>query len=323
MTIYLAIVLATAFVCTAVLGRIFIPVLMTKKLGQPVKEIGPRWHKCKDGTPTMGGLFFIVGVAVSLCASFFFLEKEEIVKLWVCYGFTLFSGMVGIIDDGKKLFEHKNDGIRAYQKILLQAAISSFFMLAAEKTFGLSKTLYIPFFKAEIELGFWFYILFIAFFIFTSNSVNLTDGIDGLASSVTAAVCAFFAVKAVISGENAAATLAIAVFGGCLGFLVYNAHPARVFMGDTGSLFLGGAVVALSVMTDDPLILVIVGLVYFIEAISVFLQVSYFKLTHGKRLFKMSPIHHHFELCGWTEGKIVIVAIVITVAMAIISYFFE
>ena len=295
MTIYLAIVLASAFVCTAVLGRIFIPVLMTKKLGQPVKEIGPRWHKCKDGTPTMGGLFFIVGVAVALCAAFFFLDKKEIVKLWICYGFTLFSGMIGLIDDGKKLFEHKNDGIRAYQKILLQAAISSLFMIAAEKTFGLSKTLYIPFFKAEIELGFWFYILFIA----------------------------FFAVKAVVSGEGAAATLAVAVFGGCLGFLVYNAHPARVFMGDTGSLFLGGAVVALSVMTGDPLILVIVGIVYFIEAISVILQVSYFKLTHGKRLFKMSPLHHHFELCGWTEGKIVLVAIAVTVAMAVISYFFE
>ena len=159
--------------------------------------------------------------------------------------------------------------------------------------------------------------------MFTSNSVNLTDGIDGLASSVTAAVCAFFAVKAVVSGEGAAATLAVAVFGGCLGFLVYNAHPARVFMGDTGSLFLGGAVVALSVMTGDPLILVIVGIVYFIEAISVILQVSYFKLTHGKRLFKMSPLHHHFELCGWTEGKIVLVAIAVTVAMAVISYFFE
>ena len=322
MTLYFAIVLAVAFICTAVFGRIFIPVLMTKKLGQPVKEIGPRWHKCKDGTPTMGGLFFIAAVAISLCAAFFVLEKEEIIKLWVCYGFTFLSGMIGIIDDGKKLFEHKNDGIRAYQKILLQALISSLFLLAAEKTFGLSKLVRLPFFNAEIELGFWFYILFIIFFVFMSNSVNLTDGIDGLASSVPAAVCIFFAVKAIMKGEDAMATFAVSIFGGCLGFLVYNAHPARVFMGDTGSLFLGGAVVAISVVTGEPLMLLFVGIVYLIEAVSVILQVSYFKLTHGKRLFKMSPFHHHLELCGWTEGKIVIVAIGVTVAMGIITYFF-
>ena len=192
----------------------------------------------------------------------------------------------------------------------------------AEKTFGLSKLVRLPFFNAEIELGFWFYILFIIFFVFMSNSVNLTDGIDGLASSVTAAVCIFFAVKAIMKGEDAMATFAVSIFGGCLGFLVYNAHPARVFMGDTGSLFLGGAVVAISVVTGEPLMLLFVGIVYLIEAVSVILQVSYFKLTHGKRLFKMSPFHHHLELCGWTEGKIVIVAIGVTVAMGIITYFF-
>lgn len=323
MTLYLISVLAVSAVCTAALGKIFIPVLMSKKIGQPVKEIGPRWHKCKDGTPTMGGLFFIAGTALSLVISFFFLGKKEILKLWICYCFTFLSGMVGIIDDGKKLFEHKNDGIRAYQKVLLQAVIASLFLLAAEKTFGLCKTLYIPFFRAELEMGFWFYVFFVAFFIFTSNSVNLTDGIDGLASSVTAAVCVFFAVRALLRGQSAGATLAVATFGGCIGFLVYNAHPARIFMGDTGSLFLGGAVVALSLMTDDPLILVIVGIVYFIEAISVILQVGYFRISHGKRLFRMSPLHHHFELCGWSEGKIVFASVSLTVIMGVISYFFE
>lgn len=323
MTLYLISVLAVSAVCTAVLGKTFIPVLMSKKIGQPVKEIGPRWHKCKDGTPTMGGLFFIAGTALSLVISFFFLGKEEILKLWICYGFTFLSGMVGIIDDSKKLFEHKNDGIRAYQKVLLQAVIASLFLLVFEKSFGLCKTLYIPFFGAELQIGFWFYIFFVAFFIFTSNSVNLTDGIDGLASSVTTAVCVFFTVKALLQGQRVGAVLAISVFGGCIGFLVYNAHPARVFMGDTGSLFLGGAVVTLSLLTEDPLILVIVGIVYFIEAFSVILQVGYFKISHGKRLFKMSPLHHHFELCGWSEGKIVLVAVSVTVIMSVISYFFE
>ncbi len=323
MTLYLISVLAVSAVCTAVSGKLFIPVLMSKKIGQPVKEIGPRWHKCKDGTPTMGGLFFIAGTALSLVISFFFLGKEELAKLWICYGFTFLSGMVGIIDDSKKLFEHKNDGIRAYQKVLLQAVIASLFLLAAEKTFGLCKTLYIPFFRAELEMGFWFYVFFVAFFIFTSNSVNLTDGIDGLASSVTAAVCVFFAVRALSRGQSAGATFAVAIFGGCIGFLVYNAHPARVFMGDTGSLFLGGAVVALSLMTDDPLILVTVGIVYFIEAFSVILQVGYFRISHGKRLFRMSPLHHHFELCGWSEGRIVFVAVSLTVITGVISYFLE
>ena len=232
--------------------------------------------------------------------------------------------MIGIIDDGKKLFEHKNDGIRAYQKILLQALISSLFLLAAEKTFGLSKLVRLPFFNAEIELGFWFYILFIIFFVFMSNSVNLTDGIDGLASSVTAAVCIFFAVKAIMKGEDAMATFAVSIFGGCLGFLVYNAHPARVFMGDTGSMFIGGAMVGIAMLLRQPLMLALICFTSIMSSVSVMMQVTYFKYTkrrygQGRRIFKMSPIHHHFEKCGMTETQIDTMYAIVTGVLTLIA----
>lgn len=318
--IFIAALLISATI-TVLLGKKFIPVLMSKKMGQPILEIGPRWHKSKEGTPTMGGLFFICASGVALCVSFFRFDSGELTRLWLSYFFCVFYGLVGIIDDSKKLSGHANQGLRAYQKILLQLLFAGLYLFAMIKTGNLETAFYIPIFGKTLRLGAAYYAFSMLFMMITANSVNLTDGLDGLASSVTAVVCAFFAVYALRLGENAGALLSIAVFGGCIGFLVYNAYPARVFMGDTGSLFLGAAVISLAYLIGSPLIIFFTGIVYFIEALSVILQVCYFHLSGGKRLFRMSPIHHHFELCGWSEKKIVFLAVAVTLVFSIISFF--
>lgn len=321
MTFYLLAALFLSLILTALFGKIFIPVLMSKKMGQPIRDIGPRWHKSKEGTPTMGGLFFMAAVLLALCVSFFCCDAQELTRIWLTYSLALLFGLVGIIDDSKKLFEHKNDGLRAYQKILLQLMISALYLFAMTKTGNLTTEVYIPFFKVSVDFGWVFYALAMSFMCVTVNSVNLTDGVDGLASSVTALICMFFAVVSLTDGNNAGAFVSGAVFGGCIGFLVYNAYPARVFMGDTGSMFLGGAVIGLAFLVNSPLIIIVCGIIYFIEAVSVILQVAVFQITGGKRLFRMSPIHHHFELCGWSERKIVFTALAVTLVSSLIAYF--
>lgn len=321
MTVYLIVSTLLSFAVSALLGKIFIPVLMSKKLGQPIREIGPRWHKSKEGTPTMGGLFFIASTAFALCVSFFFCDANTLIKLWITFAMALLFGLIGVIDDGKKLFEHKNDGLKPYQKILLQLVVSGAYLFVMTKLGYITTNVHIPFFSVNVEFGFFFYILAILFIIGTVNAVNFTDGVDGLASSVTGVVCMFFAVSGITSGDNATAVLSCAVFGGLAGFLVFNAHPARVFMGDTGSMFLGGIVIGLAFLINSPLIIVVCGIIYYIEALSVILQVAYFKISHGKRIFKMTPIHHHFEMCGFGENKIVFLFSAVTVVFSIIAFF--
>lgn len=323
MTFWLIAVILVSLVLTAVFGRIFIPVLKSKKLGQPIREIGPRWHKSKEGTPTMGGIFFIAASGIALLLSLFACEKEELLRLLVNYLFAFFLGLVGILDDGKKLLQHKNDGLKAYQKFLLQLIISAVYLFVSAKLGYIDTNVYIPFFGADIQLGKIYYALALIFICGTVNAVNLTDGVDGLAASVTGIICVYFAAIGIIGKSSAVAFLSCAIFGGCIGFLVYNANPARVFMGDTGSLFLGGIVVALAFSVGSPLIVIVCGAVYFIEELSVIIQVSFFKITGGKRLFKMTPFHHHLELCGWGEKKIVLWASVLTTLLSALSFFFS
>lgn len=329
--IFILSVVAT-FLLTVILSKKFIPALISRKMGQPILEIGPRWHKSKEGTPTMGGLFFIVPILV-LCGLFsiFVFPKEELPGVWITVGMATAFGAVGFIDDRAKLLKKQNEGLRAYQKFLFQVIVAAAYLFLMTLYGGLDTEVTFPFFHKAIDFGVAYYGFAIIFIVGINNSVNLTDGIDGLCASVTAVASAFFAVcgfrlPSLLSSDNASsetlAFLAGMTFGACIGFLVYNWHPARVFMGDTGSLFLGGMIAGLSFLLRCPLIILAVGLFYVIEAVSVILQVGFFKLTHGKRFFKMAPIHHHFEKCGWSEPAIVAFAITLTVVMSIFSYCF-
>ena len=323
MYIYLIIAMIVALSATAILLRIFIPKLKSLKMGQPIYEIGPRWHKSKEGTPTMGGLFFIIPIMlVLIIASLVMPDMLDLPRLWITAISSMLFGLIGIIDDMAKLRKKENMGLTAPQKFFLQLVVASAFVgIMAYKGY-INTVIYIPFFKVDIDFGFFYYIISVVLICGVVNSVNLTDGIDGLAASVTAVVTAFFLVMASVSDNVTVCLFSAAVFGGCIGFLIYNAYPAKIFMGDTGSLFLGGAVVGLAFLYASPLIILVVGIVYVIETASVILQVTYYRLSHGKRLFKMAPIHHHLEKCGFSENKIVFIAICITLVFSVISALF-
>lgn len=330
------IVLLSVFALTAFLLRLIIPVLKSHKLGQPIKDIGPRWHKSKEGTPVMGGIGFILATLIVLLiisiVSWVRGTVAELVPLALALGLAVANGMIGFFDDYCKLLKKQNEGLKAYQKYLLQLVVAAVYLLFMSITGNLSTEFFIPFVKKTIVLDGYLKILYyaIALLLITGivNSVNLTDGIDGLAASVTAVVGGFFAVLAFyISRTNHAAgrslsLLSSSVVGGTLGFLVYNWNPARVFMGDTGSLYLGGAVIGAAFMLNRPLVILIAGFVYVFEAISVILQVGVFKLSgRKKRLFKMAPFHHHLEKCGWKEVTIVCVFTLLTVGFCVAAWF--
>ena len=308
---------AVTFVITVVLARIFIPVLKSIKMGQKILDIGPRWHKGKEGTPTMGGLFFI---AASFVPVIFNAIWRSNITLVIHYLFVFFNGMIGFIDDYVKFFKKQNAGLTAWQKLVLQFLVTIGYILTLHFTGNLSPLVKIPFTNTSLDLGLFYYAILAVGVVFTVNSTNLTDGIDGLCSSVTAVAMAFMAVLAIKSGNVEAGIMSGVMIGGALGFLVYNFHPAKVFMGDTGSLFMGGIVCAVAIMLDIPIILLFVGIIYFVESISVMIQVTSYKLTK-KRVFKMTPIHHHFELCGWNEVKIVFVFSLVTAVFAAIGCF--
>jgi len=309
----------SAFAVTALLGYIVIPYLRKLKFGQTILDIGPKWHKEKQGTPTMGGIMTIFGVLFSLALTFgfsaafkssFFMGLKNTTRLSTFIaGLIMALGMalIGFIDDYIKVVKKRNLGLTARQKTFLQLFVSAAYLA----TLGLSgmHTTYIPFLgNVNIISGFGiiFWPIALMFIYGFTNAVNLTDGVDGLASSVTLVVGCAFMLGAGLLGNSSMNVLGASLAGGCVGFLLWNAKPAKVFMGDTGSMFLGGMVVALSFGIGAPVLLIFAGCVYFMEAISVMLQVSYYKLTK-KRLFKMSPIHHHFEMCGWSEDKIVLI----------------
>ncbi|MBR2742668.1 MAG: phospho-N-acetylmuramoyl-pentapeptide-transferase [Clostridia bacterium] len=313
-TLYYFLALIIAFAVTVAVAPKTIQFLKKLKFGQSILEIGPNWHKSKQGTPTMGGVMFILAVIV--VALIFCRDLKVIISILMALCF----GAVGFIDDYIKVVRKHNQGLNVKQKLVLQFIVSAVYLWSMTATGNMSSVIYIPFVSHGFDIGFFYYLFSLIFIVGVVNSVNLTDGIDGLAAGVSTPVFLFFAVAAILCGSRDAAIYACALAGGCLGFLVFNFYPAKVFMGDTGSLFLGGAVCSLAYALDMPLIIIIAGLIYLIEALSVMLQVAYFKRTK-KRLFKMSPIHHHFEMSGWKETKIVFVFTGVTVILCIVAYF--
>ena len=309
-----------AFLLTLWLGRIVIPALRALKAGQAIREDGPTWHNSKAGTPTMGGLCFMGGSLLCVAFGFSSIAQGDFSPVYVLL-LSFCFGLVGFLDDFFKVKYKRNLGLTSMQKACLQLAVSAIFLYILYKEGIMSASLYIPFFNVTWEIHPIVYIFF-AMFVFVGcvNAVNLTDGIDGLATSVTLPVMVFFTMCAVSMERYTLALFPAALVGGLAAFLVYNFKPAKVFMGDTGSLFLGGAVCGMAFALDMPLVLILVGIIYIIETLSVILQVGYFKLTHGKRLFKMAPIHHHFEKCGWSEERIDYTFAGITIVMCVLAW---
>nr|WP_316621847.1 phospho-N-acetylmuramoyl-pentapeptide-transferase [uncultured Ruminococcus sp.] len=304
-------VAVVSFAITAIIGRYLIPFLHKLNFGQTILDIGPNWHKNKQGTPTMGGIMFVIGIVIATSAGVLLYaigHGLDSVSRFVFAGllFALLNGGIGFIDDYVKVVKKRNLGLTAIQKLVLQFLVAAIYLFVMYLCKDNTEIL-VPF-VGYVDLGFFYYIVMAVVLVGIVNAVNLTDGIDGLAGSVTFFACLFMMLIANVLGNHVANVLfAAAAAGGCLGFLIWNFHPAKCFMGDTGSLFLGAMVCAIALAMDMQLLLILIALVYLIEMFSVMLQVTYFKLTHGKRLFKMSPIHHHFEMCGWSEMKIVCV----------------
>ena len=306
-------IIVISFLITLILGPIIIPLLKRLKIGQNVRNDGPQTHLKKSGTPTMGGIIIFIALVITVLTSGM-LNKDMYVLLLSTFGF----GAIGFIDDYLKVVNRRSLGLRAYQKLIGQIILA---IILAVYQYSVSGTqMIVPFLKNQyLDLGL-LYVPFIVFVVVgTVNSVNLTDGLDGLASGVTLIVLSFFGIVALNTSPNIS-LFSNALAGACLGFLVHNAHPAKVFMGDTGSLALGGAVAAIAVLLKMPLLIPIVGGIYFIEALSVIIQVTSYKLT-GKRVFLMSPLHHHFEQKGWKETKVVAVFWMATVILCLLGVF--
>lgn len=303
-----------SFIITVLAEPLLIPFLRRLKFGQTILEDGPTWHGKKQGTPTMGGIAFILACVVS---SLFFIRSEIGGAVLLC---AVLFGAIGFLDDYIKVVKKQNKGLSAKQKFLLQTIVSLIFAVYIYFGAGQSETL-LPFFGIKVNLGI-FYIPFVMLVLLaTTNSANLTDGLDGLAASIGAIVSLFFtAASLVISGSGDEAVLSAVLAGSLLGFLIYNAYPAKVFMGDTGSLFIGGMISAVSVSLGLEFFIIISAFIFLFEAMSVIIQVSVYKKTK-KRVFKMAPVHHHFEMCGWKETKVVAVFSIVTALLCLISYF--
>ncbi len=312
-----------SFAVTVLLGwKVILPALRRLKAGQAIREEGPKWHATKAGTPTMGGLMFIAGLGVSiLVMGWRGMMEGDLSHIYV-FLFAAVFGVIGFLDDYEKVKHHQNLGLTALQKFALQLAAAILFLILMRYEGRLSPNLYVPFFNFSIALSWPLYMVFAAFVIVGCvNAVNITDGLDGLSTSVTIPVALFFVSAATWWSYRQLGIFAAALLGGLLGFLLFNAHPAKVFMGDTGSLFLGGAVAGMAFAFDMPLVLALVGIIYIVETLSDIIQVTYFKLSHGKRIFKMAPIHHHFEMCGWSETKIVTVFTAISTLFCALALF--
>lgn len=328
MTIKLITAFVLAFLFSTAFGKFYIPWLRKQKAGQQTKEIGPTWHAVKSGTPTMGGVIFVGAAAfVLLTVGFDGMLHGEYVHIFV-FLFALVFGIIGFLDDWEKIKKKQNLGLTAKAKFLLQLVAALVFVLLMRTIGYVSPNLYIPFANILVPMPEWLYFFFAAFVIVgTVNAVNITDGIDGLAAGTSIPVCLFFVAVTFLWGAEflQLGIFASAMVGGLMGFLVYNFNPAKVFMGDTGSLFLGGAVAAMAFAYDMPLVLITLGIMYIIETLSDIIQIAYFKLTHGKRIFKMAPFHHHLEMGGWTgkkwtEKELFVLFTGISLAFAIISF---
>ncbi|MCH3951489.1 MAG: phospho-N-acetylmuramoyl-pentapeptide-transferase [Acidaminococcus sp.] len=291
-------IVITSFALTVIIGKFLIPELHKWHFGQSIRECGPKEHMKKSGTPTMGGIMMIIAVVVA-CLMWIPFDPHIVVALWLFVGY----GLIGFIDDGLKVFFKQNLGLTAKQKMALQVLVAAVYLLYPGDVY--STKVWVPLINTVIDLGYFYPVFILLLLVGTTNAVNLTDGLDGLAAGVTIPVMLAFAAIASFEGLRHESLFSLALAGACIGFLRYNHFPAKVFMGDTGSLALGGAVAAAAIGTHTEILLVLIGGVYVIETVSVIMQVLYFKKTGGKRIFRMTPIHHHFELGGWPETTVV------------------
>lgn len=297
--VLIAAVVAAGFVL--VTGPFFIPVLHRLKFGQSIREEGPKSHQAKSGTPTMGGIMIILGITLGTVAAAP-LSTEILLALFIMLGHFV----LGFLDDYIKVVKKRNLGLKARQKLLGQIFIAVVTMVIGTRMLGIDTSIWIPVADTSINIGAGYYLLLLFVLVGTSNAVNLTDGLDGLASGAVAIAASSYAVVCILMGHSDLAIFCVAIVAACVAFLRFNAHPAKVFMGDTGSLALGGALAAVGILTHTEILLAIIGFVFVCEALSVIIQVISFQTT-GKRVFRMSPIHHHFELGGWSEWKVVVV----------------
>lgn len=322
-SIIFVIVTLGVFALTAIAERILIPILRSHKAGQRILDIGPRWHKSKEGTPIMGGIGFILAILLTVAAFFIFVGirgcASDYIPLALTIAFAVAHGAIGFVDDYSKLVKKQNEGLTRMQKLVLQFAVTAAYICVMAYTGNLPAQIIIPLIDLPIR-GFLWYLLAAVLMVGVINGTNFTDGIDGLASSVTCVIGILFSILAFAWQDTGLSVVGGAIVGATLGFLLYNFHPARVFMGDTGSLFLGAIVMATLFQINEPMLTFTVCAVYIIELLSTVLQILYFKLTHGKRLFKMAPIHHHFEKIGWGEVTIVIVFTLVEVAFCILAF---
>lgn len=302
----------TAFIVCALVGPVLIPYLHKLKFGQSIRECGPASHMKKSGTPTMGGLMMLAALIIALLWGQF--TPHVIIALVLTVG----HAVIGFIDDYIKVVMKRNLGLTAKQKFLLQFILAGAYVYFAE-THIHNTELWVPFVNITIDLGWGYYVLAFLLLVGTTNAVNLTDGLDGLVSFVSLPVTMVFAFIAYMQGMLDLCGFSLGLTGACLGFLLFNRHPAQVFMGDTGSLALGGAVAAMALLTHTELLLVIVGGIYVAEALSVIIQVTYFRFSGGKRIFRMAPLHHHFELGGWKEVKVVRVFTLVSCVLSILG----
>lgn len=297
-----------------------LPRLRRRKMGQTILEIGPKWHKSKEGTPTMGGIVFLFTVPLTVFCGSFLLPPGRRFALWMTLLFAFLQGAVGVIDDWQKLRNHRNEGLLPWQKIFLQTLISGFYLAMMQMAGELETNLLLPFSPYVIPLGPFYYFAAMVLLVGVVNCANLTDGIDGLAASVALLIGLFFLTEGVLAKNPENILLSSSLCGVTAGFLFFNFHPAKIFMGDTGSLFLGALGAGCAFLLRTPFLILLAGLVYVLEGCSVILQVFFFKLT-GKRLFRMAPLHHHFEKKGWSEPAIVTLFSLITLASLALAHF--
>ena len=329
MLITVLISIGGAFLLTCTVMRFLLPWLVSKKLNQPIGECAPKTHRKKSETPTFGGISFVAATTVVLIllsvAFAVYGAGDRLIPLWLAFGLGLLNAAIGFIDDRSKLLKRKNEGLLAWQKYLLQLVVSAIYLVLMVRLGYFDTALEIPFTDLTLDLGVFSYVVALILITGIVNSTNLTDGVDGLLSSVSAVVSCFFLVVALVLKDLNLSILPALLLGGVIGFLVYNAHPAKVFMGDTGSLFIGGVLCGIAFMMNEPFIILIVGGIYVIETASVILQIISARLVdlgvRKTRFFRRTPIHHHFELCNFTENQIVVLFSVVSAIFAVIAWF--
>ena len=319
-------IMVISFVMTIILALVIIPFLRKIKVGQIEREDGPQSHLKKQGTPTMGGIIFMISIIICVTAVYIYLHAinhtEIAQNLLPILCLTIGFGVIGFIDDFKKLVLQNTEGLKPKYKMLGLLLISVAYALFIVKFSNIGTKTYLPIFKTIIDLSLYLYIPFaILVILATTNAINLTDGIDGLSSSVSCIIIACLTAIAMMKGITEVVIFGSVVIGAVIGFLMFNLHPAKIFMGDTGSLFLGGVISGIALYLKMPLLLIIIAFIPILETLSVIIQVVYFKKTGGKRFFKMSPLHHHFELSGWSENKVVIIFSIITLLVCVIGIF--